>query len=242
MRLIHSILLLALLCAPPASAALVSETDVTPDAIFGSGNGNGSWQVFTDPSLGLELGLRAKVRYPVPSGTYNASGNVYTHQGGLATPNRAFWNFEYSVNSNYNGSGTSFDLSTLTYSLEIDTDSGVGSVSAFGFDPLTWGDTAFGTNATPNGDGVAAAAPIAGTNVGQNSLNYGFFGPLLQTATNDFEAGEYTLTLRAFDGLTQVGATQILVSAVPEPTAALFGSLLAGGLGLTVARRRREED
>jgi hypothetical protein len=32
------------------------------------------------------------------------------------------------------------------------------------------------------------------------------------------------------------------VAAVPEPTAALFGTLMASGLGMTIARRRRDEE
>jgi hypothetical protein len=233
---------LALTCTP-GFATLASNANVTPDAIWGSGNSNGGFQVFTDSASGLELGLRARVRYPSPSSVTNVSGNTYTHQAGLAGPglNRAFWNFDYSVNSDYNGNGNSFDTAGLTFRIDIDSDPSAAVNVYASFDPLAWGDTEFGTNATANGAGVSSPSPIPGTNVGQNSLNYGFI-PGLQAATNGFTNGQYTITLSAFDSSNMlVGASTIVVNAIPEPTAALFGALLTTGLGATIARRRRDE-
>lgn len=243
---------LALICTP-GFATLASNANITPNAIFGSGNSNGGFQVFTDNASGLELGLRARVRYPSPSNVTNVTGNTYTHQAGLAGPglNRAFWNFDYSINTNFNGSGTTFGAAAsagLTFRIDIDIDpTAAVNPSTYSFDPLTWGDTSFGTNSTLSGQGLEFPAAPAGDNVAQNSLNYGFSGPGdfpgLQAATNNFGSGLYTITLSAFDSTnTLVGASSIVVNAVPEPTAALFGTLLASGLGATIARRRRDEE
>lgn len=232
---------LALICTP-GFATLASNANVTPDAIWGNGNVNGGYQVFTN-NTGLELGLRARVRYPSPNATTNVSGNTYTHQAGLAGPglNRAFWNFDYSINTNADGTGSSFGASGLTFRIAIDSDPSA-AVNVYGsFDPLTWGDTSFGTNSTGNGQGLEFPSAPAGDNVAQNSLNYGFI-PGLQAATNGFTNGQYTITLSAFDSSNMlVGASTIVVNAIPEPTAALFGALLTTGLGATIARRRRDE-
>lgn len=87
---------------------LLFDQNVIPDVIFGSGNANGAFTV--NRNNDVELGIRAKVRFPVPSNTFNSDGDgTYTHQagdfGGLAP-----WNFEWSVNSDYDGStGNSLD-------------------------------------------------------------------------------------------------------------------------------------
>jgi hypothetical protein len=53
--------------------ARVFDQNVAPEVIFGSGNANGS---FTNNQTGsVELGLRAKVRYPTPMNTFNSNGD-----------------------------------------------------------------------------------------------------------------------------------------------------------------------
>lgn len=55
--------------------------------------------------------------------------------------------------------------------------------------------------------------------------------------TYTFNAGDEDL---AIDNFTIMG--DLTTAAIPEPTAALFGSLLAGALGMTVARRPNSRD
>lgn len=256
----------------PAFAVLSFDQDVTSNAIFGSGNGNGSWTV--DQANGVEIGLRAKVRYPTPAGVYNSNGDgSYTHLSGDATGGgRTFWNFEWSVNTNHDGTSSFTNVGALTYQLSIDFDSGVGTTDFMTWNPINptpgvafggggyVADHSFGDNATAQSAGAEAsdaatyATLLSSNNLVQQSWNMGFFDApfdaslvdddaAVGTKVFDFSAnGEYTVTLSAFDGSGLVGSSSILVQAVPEPTSALFGSLLASGLGLTVARRRREED
>ena len=244
-----------------ASAVIEYDQDVTPDVIFGSGNANGG---FTTDTVGsVELGLRAKVRFDennLPQNVFNSNGDgTYTFQDGLpptgfgfaaGSPSTATWNFEWSINSDVDGSGTPLDQ--LTYQLSIDFDPGAGT-NFLSFDPINdinggtgtvqW-DHAIGTNATGNGGGTSIpnntsdaagyATAIATNNVAQNSWNMEFF----DSATFPFDGaavGIYTFTLSASDNSGVVASTSIDVEVVPEPTSL---ALLAIG-GLTVLRRRR---
>jgi hypothetical protein len=277
--------LLTLACSS-AFAVLTPNTTVTPDTYWGTGNTNQGFHVFTN-GTGLELGLRAKQRYPSASDTVsgiNLTGttinplDTYTHQAGLAGPgsNRAFWNFDYSINTN-DGSpgGGTFAAEGLTFVMGIGFQAGgVGPITPIAvFNPLTWGDTQFATEDGMGGFTEDGPSPtVVGTaNVAQNSLNLGFAGAGfsgLQGLTNNFGSGLYFISMGAYNtsdlgadidpndfglddlpdffalnglGLLQ-GEVSIVVNAVPEPTAALFGTLLASGLGMTIARRRREEE
>lgn len=260
---------LAAMVASPAFAVIAFDQNVTNNAIFGSGNGNGGFT--TDRTSGLEIGLRAKVRYPTPAGVYNSNGDgSYTHQSGSGAPNRAFWNFEWSVNTDYDGT-TGNSIGDLTYQLSIDFDPGVGTTDFMTWNPINptpgvafggggfVADHSFGNNSTAQSAGVEAgdaatyATLLSNNNLVQQSWNMGFFDTPFDaslvdadatagTKVFDFDAvGEYTITLEAFDGGALVGSNTILIQAVPEPTAALFGSLLAGGMGMTIARRRRSQ-
>ncbi len=246
-----------------AFAAPVGGTgNVTPDVIFGSGNANGS---FTGTQAnGIELGLRGKVRFNDandPENTFNYDGDrTYNFQAGnpspgfdfnIDNPQTANWNFEWSINSNFDGNGGV--LSQFNYFLEVDFDPGPGTNPGIfiGFDPVNipLADHAFGTNATGNGGGVTAVdaldylSLINSNNVAQNSVNYLFIVGL-QPALFPFDpnaAGIYTIALSAFDGVTQIASTSIdiVVSPVPIPGALpLFGSGLAI-LGFMGLRRRR---
>lgn len=241
------------------TAALISnsaqaemfDADVTPDVIFGDGNDNGSFTV--EQAGGVELGLRAKLRFDdnnLPQNTFNSNGDgTYIFQSGTPSPgfgwqpnstSTATWNFEWSVNSDYDGT-SGFMLDDLTYEIEIDFDPTSGTDFQT-FDPInvTLADHAIGDNSTGNGDGTVAgdatayALLISNNNVAQNSWNMEFF----DSPSFPFDGrvnGEYDFYLRAFNGGNLLAETSITVNVVPEPStyAGLLGiasvSLLAYG-------------
>ena len=232
-----------------ASAVLTFDTDVTSNVIFGSGNANGSFTV--DQANGIELGLRGKLRFNalgLPENTFNSNGDgTYSFDAGVAPTKAAptaVWSFEWSINSNFDGSGG--DLDDYTYILGLDTDP-TAAVSMFEFDPINmaYADHAIGDNSTGNGAGAVAAdaagyaALISSNNIAQNSWQaHWFFGPGFDPTVD----GTYDISLTAFDlngGLAANTSIQIIVGAgatvVPEPeTLAL---LLIGLLGLAARKK-----
>lgn len=99
------------------------DQNVTPYVIFGSGNANGGFTV--DQSNGLELGLRAKLRFNEagsPENTFNSLGNgtyVFANKAAPGSSSRPIWNFEWSINTDYIGSSGDV-LNDFVYRLNID--------------------------------------------------------------------------------------------------------------------------
>jgi hypothetical protein len=235
---------LGLLMSTSTQGAIDYDENVTPNAIFGSGNANGFFAV--DQGGGVELGLRAKVRYPTPANTFNSDGaGTYTHAAGTPGGGLAMWNFEFSVNSDYlNGTRP---LNALTYLLRIDSDPSANT-SFLSFDPINqpYADHSIGNNTTGNGAGVEAANAaaygvlIANNNVAQNSWNMGmgFLAPFLVPPFNPNAPGTYTFVLSAFDGANQVASTTIDVNVVvPEASTYLAGALLLLPFGMSTLRK-----
>ncbi len=251
-------MLLTTLFAGMANGDLQFDEDITPDVIFGSGNANGSWTV--DREDGVELGLRAKLRFDAansPQNIFNSQGNGnYVFQAGQpvgggfgfasGSPSTAVWNFEWSINTDQDGTSDYDFLTDLTYELAIDFDPTAGT-NFLAFDPINipspdFADHAIGNNATGNGGGTKATdrpsylGLIGSNNVAQNSWNMEFF----DSVSFPFDAnvtGVYTIRLTAFDGATQVAQSQITVSSVPEP--ATWMVLGLGLAGVALVRRKR---
>jgi len=236
---------IATLTLSTQAQALTFDQNVTPDVIFGSGNANGGFTV--DQSGGVELGLRAKVRFPVPMNVFNSNGDgTYSHLSGNDA-GRPLWSFEWTVNTDYAGT-TGVKLDDLTYTLRIDTNTSINK-SFTTFDPIitAFADHAIGDNSTGNGGGTNAVDPtdyanlIANNNVAQNSWRMDFFFPGLGPAFDPNVDATYDFELAAFDGGVLVAETSMTVivgagGAVPEPTTFALGGL---GLALTLVSRRR---
>ncbi|WP_148301746.1 PEP-CTERM sorting domain-containing protein [Sneathiella glossodoripedis] len=178
----------------------------------------------------LEVGLRAKQRYPAAN-IFNYDGvDTYNFIAGPApgNPSRALWNFEWSVNTNVNGSGG--NLSDYTYALRLDSDP-TANTSFVTFDPIlnTYSDHALGNNGTGNGGGTVIDRNAADRdtqysnaltqyNVAQNSWTMHWF--VLGFDPNN--TGTYTIELDIFDdagGLLAGSSIDVIVSAVPLPAA-----------------------
>ena len=252
--LLHLAVLGISLAGPAAFAAPINGTgNVTPDAIFGGGNANGSFTGVNQS--GVELGLRGKLRYNtsgVPEDTFNYDGDrtyTFTVAESNAPANRSAFNFEWSINVDSTGT-TSNSLDDFTYQLRIDYNPTI-STDFVTFDPINvpFADHSIGTNATGNGDGVEAANAteyatlIANNNVAQNSWNPGFFF-IFPIGFDPQTQGLYTIELAALTNGNEIASTtiDIIYGDVPAvvPLPATLPMLLLGLFGAAHFSYRRK--
>jgi len=253
-KTMRTFLTTAIVAAAASIASAGGTGMINPDTIFGSGNANGSFTI--NQADGIEIGIRGKLRYNasgVPSPTYNWDGvDTYTFSPNDSNPpaGRGLFNFDWSVNSNVDGSGDNLDAFTYQLSMfKVNADTG-NLAEAFSFDMINadFYDHAIGDNTTGNDLGVEAttsgeyAALISSKNVAQNSWNYGFFdgpgtGPLEGIDLN--APGTYVIRITAFDGSTEIVSTSINVNIVPLPSAAFAGLGMLGLVGGVRVMRRR---
>jgi hypothetical protein len=267
MRLFACTLVCALLAANTGFAVVTHNTTVTNEFINGSGNSNGAFSV--DRNTGVEVGLRAKVRYDLVT---NQPQNIYTNDGngtffmnaGAFNPgsgDRARWNFEWSINTNHTGNSSFPSIDDLTYRLDVDFDPSAGTTPTFSYDVINvanpngnaWWDHSFGNNTTGNGAGVEATSGaeysthLSTYNLAQNSVNYAFIdntgSPTFAPYSIDFyESGTYTISLTALQGANVIASTTINVVAAAVPEAGAFvmlGVVFASSGGAYAVRRYR---
>ncbi len=233
----------------PLAGTIIHNTTVTNNVIYGSGNINGSFT--RDQQNGIELGLRAKTRFPSSLNDFpnDGAGTFFFPAGNFGpSGNQPSWNFDWSINSNYLGTGGGPNLNAYTYQLELDTNASAAVTFGPAFDPInqTCTDDAIGNNATAANSGAfisncgaagtaaTYASLIGGNNLGQNSWRYTFF-PAQAPGFDPAMPGVYTIRLSAYSGATLLAQTSINVVATPEPAAiVLIGAGLAG-----IAIRRR---
>ncbi len=223
-----------------AMAVIAFDADVTSNAIFGTGNGNGYWT--TDTANNVEVGLRAKVRW---AGIYNSNADgTYNHETGISSGSAGKWNYEFSINVNQDGS-SSLKLSDYHVALSIDIDPSEG-VSWVTFDPTTaWGDNSYGDNSTAQSAGVEPGvftnAQLLDTwSLVQNSQNLGWapfnLDPNLD-ATYDFKLSAIQVT--GAPGAETSMRVIVGKGGRPVPDSTATASLLGLALASVLICRRR---
>lgn len=247
-----------------AYASLDYDQNVTSNAIWGTGNSNGGYTTFRDENTGIELGLRAKVRFPVPNdqmgvGLLSQGNGTYGSfdAGAFNANSSASWNIDWSINSNYNGNGGNLN-NNYTYTLQLDTDPSAGTsfVNAYTLnDPikgdggaldilgLSFAGHTFGTNTTGPGSGTIGVLGNYSTLLGSNNLVQNSFNPR-SASGGIFDPtvdGVYTVRLTAYNNGSEVGTSEIQVivgnGVVPEPASLLTWGGIISCVGLI--RRRR---
>jgi hypothetical protein len=174
---------------------------------FGDGNLPTNYNITVDDKTNIELGLKIHYRqgdditpvsidadgtahYVVPDGTQVVDP---AHNVGAANPNRAAWNFDFSVNTGLNGSTKTLD----NFDFRIIISSGDGERGVFDLAHLGPGNTPW-VNDPPTG----SFADEDGSNpqLSQNSVNLGFNFLKAIFGTDVLDAGEtYDILLQAFD-------------------------------------------
>lgn len=219
------VLILSLL-ASAQGATLTYNTGLTdpPGTYFGSGNTNTGWTVSQDND-GLELGLRAHLRF---IGDATSVGNeYYVPTGATTVPTKtgSAWGFAFSVNTNYDGSSSN-EVDDYSYLLSI---TNLNTLDSISFDPSLIPDNALnGTTGFQNAE----------------SLHFAFLGIPLNYDIN--AAHTYRIGLSAIPkSITSAIVSpqefyiDVNVGQEPVPEPGTYVMMGAGLLALTAIRRRK---
>ena len=208
------------------------DASVSPDYFLGTGNTNGGFTV--SRGSGVELGLRAKLRFNEsdsnrPANVFNSRGDgSYNFQsrnvageaglpGWWVFPETPEWSFEFSINSDTSNTD-SRPVGALTYMLSLDQDPSV-ETDFFSFDPinLPYADHYFGTSNTLDGtdetfafDPVQYAQYLSSKTVAQQAWNYAFFLDYLPHFSSS-SLGVYDIRLSAYEGGLEIASVGIRV-------------------------------
>jgi hypothetical protein len=180
-------------------------TTADDEMYFGDGNLPTNYNISVDDKTDIELGLKIHYRqgdditptsvdadgtahYEVPAGTQVVDP---AHGVSSANPNRAAWNFDFSVNTGLDGSTKTLD----NFDFRITITSGDGEQGVFDMNHLGPGNTPWGTLS-----GGFADEDGSNPQLSQNSVNLGFNFLKAIFGTDALDAGEtYDITLQAFD-------------------------------------------
>jgi hypothetical protein len=216
-----------------AHAATVYNTSLaSPGVYFGTGNSgqNFGWTVNTEN--GVELGLTTI--HAFVGGLNPTTNNIYnvpTGNAGGAHTNRAYWNFDFSVN-------------LLNSGLTIQNISATLTVLNIGNGLSVTGDPLLAFPDTQGWSGSSVDSPYTSTDIGfQNSENLvfsQFAGLSFDENANDTYL--ITLSLSDPDGLLDSVDEYVVAGTGATPLPAAL-PLFASGLGVTalLARRRKRK-
>jgi hypothetical protein len=223
-----------------------------PSWYNGAGNPQGGWTVSTDPTSGIEVGLRAKYRnvnavIDTPTDDYTVSAGQCTLnptcKGTSTNPALALWNYEFSIDLRPGGVGN-LTLSDITATLTVtERDANNNVIATATVNPLThWvDDSGFGSG-LGGASGITSTGKDGHANANdwgaQNSENLGFGDSPLAGAFNPSAAYTYEFALTVIDASGRtLGSTDMEVQVTPEPSAViLLGTLL---LAIFVFGRRK---
>lgn len=242
-----------LFCASMVGRADIQQFDqnlADPNGVYyGSGNVNGG---FTTVRLGdIEIGLRAKLRDPAIAGAaaiIHSSTNVYEVPAGTYAPNRALWNYDWSISIPHSEGSL---LQSLDAQLTV-TDLNSPLLKKWEIDPLSYfPDNAGWGYPLPNG-GIPTTFnlhrlkiftdPDTATDFvvygAQNSENPGFSDFRTNLGFNPNAASSYRFDLTVRNGSMTATDTMIVnASPVPEPSSVVLLGFCVTAFGVMIRKK-----